>query len=626
MTEHMPQELHENIGSHGEESSEEDAVFFVSLNFKGSSYDVPVQTGDSISQIFDFVQEIPELDFPRENCKLICKGKVFRPDDQVSSAGESRLIPGAKMMLMATSAHDAAFVKSQRADPLVKGFKEEARDERNRKKRAMAAAISAWGTKQDLEYRFNSIKAEFKYSTPSPYDAEKLLEKLSTDPGIIEIMKTRQFKVGILTEMSPVEAQERMAKKGTPGMDLLGYNQNAGEMIVLRLRTDNTKGFRPYHDLINTLIHEMTHNVWGPHDHNFWKLFGELKAQYMRFHRFWSHGGQAADSNASGQFQGFATGDEENSTSTGFGHVLGGSSSSAEVSAPVSERERRERATLAAEARLVTASTGIDFINSNGKTIIVCPCGQIHSPEEICPSIGVGKTTENGDDEMEVDTTSEMPLKNLDQNTDVDMVPPPMNVDMVLPAVVDEVMANPEVIDEKLTMETDQLGKQQLPEKFEQGGDIIIPPLGQQFPDEFGKVDDGIPPLTAEELESLGLGGAGVWLQNFAEKLTALRNQAGQPAARAAMELLLRVVSNIVSSPGDAKFRRLKADNPKIRANLLGLGPDAEKLMNLLGFESVVEDGGRVLVLRDATFDSVRLRMGQELLERELGPSAVGAH
>merc|ERR1719267_52560 len=120
-------------------------------------------------------------------------------------------------------------------------------------------------------------------------------------------MKSRNFEVGILTEMSPAEAAKRMEQKGTPGMDLLGYNQNAGEMIVLKLRTDNTKGFRPYHDLINTLIHELTHNVWGPHDHNFWKLFGELKAQYMKFHRFWSHGGQAADSNATGQqFEGFA--------------------------------------------------------------------------------------------------------------------------------------------------------------------------------------------------------------------------------------------------------------------------------------------------------------------------------
>lgn len=604
MTEHMPQQLNESRDNERDESSEDDAVFFVSLNFKGSSYDVPVQTGDSVSQIFDFIQEIPELDFPRENCKLICKGKVFRPDDEVSLVGASKLSPGAKLMLMATSAHDAAFVKSQRADPLVKGFKEEARDERNRKKRAMAAAISAWGTKQDMEYRFNSIKAEFKYSTPPPYDAEKLLEKLATDPGIIEIMKTRQFKVGILTEMSPSEAQERMAKKGTPGMDLLGYNQNAGEMIVLKLRTDNTKGFRPYHDLINTLVHELTHNVWGPHDQNFWKLFGELKAQYMRFHRFWSHGGHAADSNASGQFQGFATGDEEDGTSTGFGHVLGGASSSSGVSPPRSEEERRERAKLAAEARLVTPTTGINFLNSNGKTIIVCPCGQVHSPDE-CPVNGVCAKAEDGEVvEMDVEPTSEaLPMQLTPALEKIDD-----DVDMVSPPAMGDVTVKSETLVDTLSSDMDQLGEQQLPEKFEQ-------------------VDDTMPPpLSAEELESLGLGGVGAWLQSFSEKLTALRNQAGQPAARGAMELLLKVVRNIVTSPDEVKFRKLKADNPKINASLLRFGPDAEKLMSLLGFESVVEDGSRVLILRDATFDSVRLRMGQEVLERELGPSVVGAH
>lgn len=601
MTEHTPQDLNVQVGNEGEDTSEEDAVFFVSLSFKGHKLDVPVQTGDSISQIFDFIEEIPELDFPRENCKLICKGKVFRPDDQVSLVGESRLSPGAKLMLMATSSHDAAFVKSQRADPLVKGFTEEDRDERNRKKRAMAATISAWGTKQDFDYRFNSIKAEFKYSSPSPYDAEKLLQKLTTDPGIIEIMKTRQFKVGILTEMSPVEAQERMAKKGTPGMDLLGYNQNAGEMIVLKLRTDNTKGFRPYHDLINTLIHELTHNVWGPHDHNFWKLFGELKAQYMKFHRFWSHGGHAADSNATGQFQGFATGNEDGNSSAGFGHVLGGSSSSsAEISAPRTEEDRRERAKLAAEARLVTESSGINFLNSNGKVIMVCPCGQVHDTDQ-CPLSSGGNSQEvvnDKDDDMEVEEISPIQTSSqtLEASADVDMSSPP------------EVVAHPEVVVETLTSETDQLGEQLLPEKFE-------------------KVDEPmLPPLSTEELESLGLGGISVWLQNFTERLTALRDQAGQPAARGAMELLLRLVRNIVTSPDDIKFRKLKADNPKIRASLLGLGPDAEKLLNLLGFEAIVEDGHRVLVLRDATFDSVRLRMGQELLERELGPSAVGAH
>ena len=41
---------------------------------------------------------------------------------------------------------------------LRKGFAEEERDEQNRRKRARAA-LSAWGTKQDSEFNFGSIKA-----------------------------------------------------------------------------------------------------------------------------------------------------------------------------------------------------------------------------------------------------------------------------------------------------------------------------------------------------------------------------------------------------------------------------------------------------------------------------------
>ena len=232
------------------------------------------------------------------------------------------------------------------------------------------------------------MQAEFKYSEPPPYEAERLLQKLATDPGIIEIMKTRKFKVGVLTEMSPVEAQERMAKRGTPNMDLLGYNQNYGGMIVLRLRTDTLKGFRPYHDLINTLIHELTHNVWGPHDNNFWKLFGELKAQYMRFHRFWSHGGRAADSNAAGQFQGFE-GDESAGKEGNFGHVLGSSLEAAQT-----DSDRRSRALAAAEARMGQTEPELpqeeeseeivkpwvpNFLASNGQWMFACPCGETHT-------------------------------------------------------------------------------------------------------------------------------------------------------------------------------------------------------------------------------------------------------
>mmetsp|Transcript_55210 Transcript_55210/g.126238 ORF Transcript_55210/g.126238 Transcript_55210/m.126238 type:complete len:92 (+) Transcript_55210:3-278(+) len=89
--------------------------------------------------------------------------------------------------------------------------------------------------------------------------------------------------------------------------------------------------------------------------------------------------------------------------------------------------------------------------------------------------------------------------------------------------------------------------------------------------------------------------------------------------------MLLRLVRNIVGSPGEAKFRKIRAGNPRIRACLLGAGAEVESLMTMLGFEHTTEAGEQVYVIRDKTFDCARLRLGQELLEMELGPSGPTA-
>ena len=46
------------------------------------------------------------------------------------------------------------------------------------------------------------------------------------------------------------------------------------------------------YDLVNTLIHELVHNTFGPHDEKFWNLFRKYKKEYDAFHDFYSRGGQ----------------------------------------------------------------------------------------------------------------------------------------------------------------------------------------------------------------------------------------------------------------------------------------------------------------------------------------------
>ncbi|CAE7188346.1 wss2 [Symbiodinium necroappetens] len=596
----------------------EDDVYFVSVSYRGTAYDV--QGDDQLASIFDFVQEA--LDFPRENCKLIFRGKVLRPDNDSQTVAEAGLAAGCKVMLVASSAKDVSFVQSSRADPLVKGFAEEERDEQSRRKRARAA-LSAWGTKQDSEFNFGSIKAEFKYSEPPPYEAERLLQKLSTDPGIIEIMKTRKFKVGVLTEMSPVEAQDRMAKRGTPNMDLLGYNQNYGGMIVLRLRTDTLKGFRPYHDLINTLIHELTHNVWGPHDNNFWKLFGELKAQYMRFHRFWSHGGRAADSNAAGQFQGFE-GDENAGKEGSFGRVLGSSLEAAQT-----DSDRRSRALAAAEARMGQTEPELpgevqdpeetvkpwvpNFLASNGQWMFACPCGETHTvsteeKEALISALVEGATTclfgaaSSSSRPVEMEQDPQHDAGNMEQFG-------PTAGELPTTAADREIEPEAAQQREEIESSTANPPPQAVSEK--------APAQTRAAPAE------DLPPLDLSELELQGLDGAAVWLKRFSEKLSGLA--AEQATKAAAVELLLKLVRNVVKSPDEQKFRRIRTENPAIRSRLITAGGErAEALMTMLGFEPMTESNGeRVFVLRDASFDYARLRMGQELLEAELDKMTV---
>ena len=63
--------------------------------------------------------------------------------------------------------------------------------------------------------------------------------------------------MGVLTELAPHEQPH-----------LLGLNENHGQSIKLRLRTDAYDGFRLYSDVRRVLCHELTHNVWGDHDEN----------------------------------------------------------------------------------------------------------------------------------------------------------------------------------------------------------------------------------------------------------------------------------------------------------------------------------------------------------------------
>lgn len=68
-------------------------------------------------------------------------------------------------------------------------------------------------------------------------------------------------------------------KVGISEVCVLGLNQNKGQAISLRIRTDDLKGFRNYNSIKDVMLHELTHNEFSEHDGKFWALFRRLQKE-----------------------------------------------------------------------------------------------------------------------------------------------------------------------------------------------------------------------------------------------------------------------------------------------------------------------------------------------------------
>lgn len=86
---------------------------------------------------------------------------------------------------------------------------------------------------------------------------------------VAPIIHENKFKVGTLCEMFPKNP------------NLLGLNVNRGQKILIRLRYhSNDRLFYPMGDIIGTFLHELTHNIHGPHDNKFYKFLDKLQERF----------------------------------------------------------------------------------------------------------------------------------------------------------------------------------------------------------------------------------------------------------------------------------------------------------------------------------------------------------
>ncbi|XP_022981483.1 DNA-dependent metalloprotease WSS1-like isoform X2 [Cucurbita maxima] len=97
-------------------------------------------------------------------------------------------------------------------------------------------------------------------------EAKEILERIAKQ--VQPIMRKRKWRVKVLSEFCPKNPA------------LLGLNVGRGIHVKLRLRRPNRDGdFFPFNQVLDTMLHELCHNLISPHNANFYKLWDELRKE-----------------------------------------------------------------------------------------------------------------------------------------------------------------------------------------------------------------------------------------------------------------------------------------------------------------------------------------------------------
>lgn len=301
-------------------------IFTVTMNvkfsFKGKVENATAPDNISKSELIALARKSLRIEVDDDIVlKLIFKGKTIAQESVISSDYDTTTVMtdeasppsppafpdgvkipngGAKVVVIGTTAKNIKNMNSMKSDPLMRGFEDE-KSQANKKKSKDAVISTCWGSqlgKQHPKFKFCRIEecndASFgtrpTTSTPHAFEARRLLEQLATDPGVRDLLTSRELVVGCLGEMDPID-DRLMQKKKQEGACLLGYNTNHGLRIDIKLRTDDLSGFRPYKELASTLVHELSHNWVSEHDVLFWTNYGQMRVEYLWKHACLMSGG-----------------------------------------------------------------------------------------------------------------------------------------------------------------------------------------------------------------------------------------------------------------------------------------------------------------------------------------------
>jgi hypothetical protein len=308
----------------------------LTITHHGTPHSFTFPSNATISDLSDEVSDA--LSIPASNQKfMISKLGLLKPPFKdprlpLSSITDKKISLMGSTVAEASSIEQAAFQASRLVNRPARPVQ-----------KVKAYKSHDWKKQQEeAQYTFLDIRP-LPY-LPNPSRSLDYLKRLANDAGIKAAMRKHKFAVGLLTEMNPIE-HTTSTHEGTSRT--LGLNRNMGEVIELRLRTDAYDGYRDYKTIRKTLCHELAHNVFGPHDRNFWDLCKQIEKEVEGSD--WRSGGRSL-----GDEEYYEGGEEvdDHGGWTGGEFVLGAGQAESVTSESSAGLSRREILARAAEERI----------------------------------------------------------------------------------------------------------------------------------------------------------------------------------------------------------------------------------------------------------------------------------
>ncbi|CAO3567769.1 unnamed protein product [Mortierella alpina] len=233
----------------------------IQFTFRGVKHDQSISAESTVTELLHGIST--KTNVPMSGLKVMLKGKMLREADAGVSEPVLKTYPdllsGAKIFVLGSTEQDIAKVHT---------IDKHVGTRKNTRAAPAAKRSQPMRTVDDDKYTFGALQVLPQFREQDK--AVAVLERLKRDKGILGIMKLHKWQVGSLIELSPAEKA------------ILGYNRNKGELIALRLRTDDLEGFRHYDAVRKVLLHELAHNVWSEHDENFHALNRQLNKEVQQ--------------------------------------------------------------------------------------------------------------------------------------------------------------------------------------------------------------------------------------------------------------------------------------------------------------------------------------------------------